>query len=81
MTVFDSNYSSRLTGRDDVVWIGASGAEFRAVGSLRVLRAHNQRIAPVSYTHLRAHETVLDLVCRLLLEKKNIILLQMSPHY
>ena len=26
----------------------------------------------VSYTHLRAHETVLDLVCRLLLEKKNI---------
>ncbi len=23
------------------------------------------------YTHLRAHETVLDLVCRLLLEKKN----------
>ena len=27
------------------------------------------RIA-VSYTHLRAHETVLDFVCRLLLEKK-----------
>ena len=26
---------------------------------------------PVSYTHLRAHETVLELVCRLLLEKKN----------
>ena len=25
---------------------------------------------PVSYTHLRAHETVLDLVCRLLLKKK-----------
>ena len=25
---------------------------------------------PVSYTHLRAHETVLDLVCRLLLETK-----------
>ena len=29
------------------------------------------RAAAVSYTHLRAHETVLDLVCRLLLEKKN----------
>ena len=28
-------------------------------------------LEPVSYTHLRAHETVLDLVCRLLLEKKN----------
>src|SRR5664280_3301900 len=27
--------------------------------------------AAVSYTHLRAHETVLDLVCRLLLAKKN----------
>ena len=26
----------------------------------------------VSYTHLRAHETVLDLVCRLLLDKKKI---------
>ena len=25
----------------------------------------------VSYTHLRAHETVLDLVCRLLLENKH----------
>ena len=28
-------------------------------------------IIPVSYTHLRANETVLDLVCRLLLDKKN----------
>ena len=28
---------------------------------------------PVSYTHLRAHETVLDLVCRLLLEKKKTL--------
>ena len=27
-------------------------------------------VMAVSYTHLRAHETVLDLVCRLLLEKK-----------
>ena len=35
--------------------------------------ATSTRAAPataVSYTHLRAHETVLDLVCRLLLEKK-----------
>src|SRR5665811_755298 len=30
----------------------------------------DQMRIPVSYTHLRAHETVLDLVCRLLLEKK-----------
>ena len=29
----------------------------------------NIRLLPVSYTHLRAHETRHDLVCRLLLEK------------
>ena len=28
------------------------------------------QMEPVSYTHLRAHETRHDLVCRLLLEKK-----------
>ena len=33
-------------------------------------KSHLSPVA-VSYTHLRAHETVLDLVCRLLLEKKN----------
>ena len=33
-------------------------------------RAPLRTLVPVSYTHLRAHETVLDLVCRLLLEKK-----------
>ena len=36
------------------------------------LGGNGQRFRPVSYTHLRAHETVLDLVCRLLLETKNI---------
>ena len=30
----------------------------------------SERIISVSYTHLRAHETSLHLVCRLLLEKK-----------
>ena len=42
--------------------------------SLRYMRGKvegDDRISKaVSYTHLRAHETVLDLVCRLLLEKK-----------
>ena len=28
---------------------------------------------PVSYTHLRAHETLMNLVCRLLLEKKKLM--------
>src|SRR5665811_2126330 len=36
-----------------------------------VAAIHERGLAgPVSYTHLRAHETVLDLVCRLLLAKK-----------
>ena len=33
-------------------------------------RFRTDTFRPVSYTHLRAHETVLDLVCRLLLDKK-----------
>ena len=33
-------------------------------------KALNLNPNPVSYTHLRAHETRHDLVCRLLLEKK-----------
>src|SRR5665811_483619 len=37
---------------------------------LNVIEFEVPFIGPVSYTHLRAHETVLDLVCRLLLEKK-----------
>src|SRR5678809_316011 len=35
-------------------------------GVLLVLRAPCQRLTPVSYTHLRAHETGRNLVCRLL---------------
>ena len=35
------------------------------------MKMENERITkPVSYTHLRAHETKANLVCRLLLEKK-----------
>ena len=37
---------------------------------LLLARRSGRSVGPVSYTHLRAHETVLDLVCRLLLEKK-----------
>ena len=36
----------------------------------KVIAHGSDRLDAVSYTHLRAHETVLDLVCRLLLEKK-----------
>ena len=34
------------------------------------IEATREIVAPVSYTHLRAHETPEHLVCRLLLEKK-----------
>ena len=44
--------------------------------------AENYGQVSVSYTHLRAHETVLDLVCRLLLEKKNKYLIYIiMRHY
>eukprot|EP01016_Furgasonia_blochmanni_P031176 TRINITY_DN3226_c0_g1_i6.p1 TRINITY_DN3226_c0_g1~~TRINITY_DN3226_c0_g1_i6.p1 ORF type:complete len:138 (+),score=38.50 TRINITY_DN3226_c0_g1_i6:67-480(+) len=35
-----------------------------------LLNAQGRSVCPVSYTHLRAHETDSYLVCRLLLEKK-----------
>ena len=41
-----------------------------AEASMAVTNELISNIKAVSYTHLRAHETVLDLVCRLLLEKK-----------
>ena len=59
---------SRVTGRTRRV-------ERRVVVRVggRIVRsgeASAAAVVPVSYTHLRAHETVLDLVCRLLLEKQ-----------
>ena len=53
--------------------------QFRPVLHQRVFRCGLDdlgRQVPVSYTHLRAHETVLDLVCRLLLEKKKHTLMK-----
>src|SRR5664280_3112779 len=66
----------KLAGqRDDLQCVAAVRAN--APASRLIIDANeawSQRdyedLTPVSYTHLRAHETVLDLVCRLLLEKK-----------
>src|SRR5665811_1891596 len=61
--------------RDHTITFGigpaGTGKTFLAVAMAAAALAERQvqRIIPVSYTHLRAHETVLDLVCRLLLEK------------
>ena len=55
------------------------GGHSDILGGALVFKENNEKTAfikkvqcygAVSYTHLRAHETVLDLVCRLLLEKK-----------
>ena len=45
-------------------------AEMKMTKAEAALKMNYSRAAPVSYTHLRAHETRHDLVCRLLLEKK-----------
>src|SRR5678810_856549 len=39
--------------------------------NIESIKLHKVGKVPVSYTHLRAHETGRNLVCRLLLEKKN----------
>src|SRR5450756_614552 len=46
------------------------GDAVRGVGRAERLRHQIDVVGAVSYTHLRAHETRHDLVCRLLLEKK-----------
>src|SRR5664280_1405784 len=63
-------------------WFG-DGLAFLAVIGLLTLNpmvvdalSEARGYGTVSYTHLRAHETVLDLVCRLLLEKKKTKLIK-----
>ena len=48
--------------------------DLRGGGAERITVNLANDLVAVSYTHLRAHETVLDLVCRILLEKKNTCL-------
>src|SRR5678816_4877879 len=47
-----------------------SGGRVADSGERRCTEPRRYTVAPVSYTHLRAHETPEHLVCRLLLEKK-----------
>ena len=51
---------------------GATSTEQNPTHTYLIDGDYNVCLTAVSYTHLRAHETVLDLVCRLLLEKKKI---------
>ena len=50
----------------------------RQEAAIRLLY-HLITTATAAYTHLRAHETLLDLVCRLLLEKKKSALSILLP--
>ena len=53
---------------DSLAWLKAMAWDLKGNYDEELGRA--RAYAAVSYTHLRAHETVLDLVCRLLLDKK-----------
>ena len=75
---------TKITASNLIRWAGLSamvaGIIFAVIQPIHppdVLASVNTRLwaiitsfKTVSYTHLRAHETVLDLVCRLLLEHK-----------
>ena len=63
---FDSAWLKKTVPGSEDASVGIQHGS--AGGTVRRLRVH--ALTAVSYTHLRAHETVLDLVCRLLLEKK-----------
>ena len=65
-----STYYVAATG-SNVNTLGSGGANGKHPDTPFLTVAKALSVATVSYTHLRAHETVLDLVCRLLLEKKN----------
>eukprot|EP00825_Cyclidium_porcatum_P009906 TRINITY_DN15061_c0_g1_i2.p2 TRINITY_DN15061_c0_g1~~TRINITY_DN15061_c0_g1_i2.p2 ORF type:complete len:224 (+),score=6.07 TRINITY_DN15061_c0_g1_i2:127-798(+) len=71
------------------ITLGVIGLGIQGNGNMRNFLGHPEMQvvavcdvhAPVSYTHLRAHETRHDLVCRLLLEKKKTttIIQEMRP--
>ena len=63
----------RWRERGGMAWpeagVGLEVVRVRARRQLGLVLVDQAVLVAVSYTHLRAHETVLDLVCRLLLEK------------
>ena len=63
---YDDGFALWLNG---VPLASANSPTLPAWDSVATARNPNHEAVPVSYTHFRAHETVLDLVCRLLLDK------------
>src|SRR5664280_1798889 len=69
LDVYPSNLRMGFTSALAKQYVIAANNRRRMPTRTRGPVSANRKMA-VSYTHLRAHETVLDLVCRLLLEKK-----------
>ena len=63
-------HRASLHGNDKIDRVELDGVMSQLAANRASVPTGDERVQPVSYTHLRAHETVLDLVCRLLLEKK-----------
>ena len=59
------------------IWL-LRGLRAAASDRINARVTHSLQERAVSYTHLRAHETVLDLVCRLLLEQKQTTTINMT---
>ena len=73
---------SRAEGRTPIYWDEriASYAGVRLLGLKHEGQNPTASFKAVSYTHLRAHETPEQLVCRLLLEKKKNKHHYVTPH-
>ena len=77
VTNVDGRYSIQgmRTGgpyRVEISYIGYQTVIYKDI-TLQLGEVYNLNVETVSYTHLRAHETGRNLVCRLLLEKKKEI--------
>src|SRR5665811_1248020 len=65
----DDNNVMLFANRRGILTFDGQGWSFIPIPTIPYSLKYNQaekKVFPVSYTHLRAHETVLDLVCRLL---------------
>ena len=62
--ILDVNDVSQQVGEAAIHVAEASGTFLETSKNIQ------SAVEAVSYTHLRAHETLMNLVCRLLLEKK-----------